>query len=56
MTLADELRELKQLHTEGVLTDQEFTDAKATVIQQAASGSSVFKKKVRCPNPPLTHT
>ena len=56
MTLADELRELKQLHTEGVLTNQEFTDAKAAVTQQAASDSSVLKKKVRCADPPLTHT
>ena len=47
MTLSDELRELKQLHTEGVLTDKEFADAKAAVMQQAAGSSSVLKKKVR---------
>lgn len=48
MSLAGELRELKQLHTDGVLTDQEFTDAKAAVTQQVASGSpTAGKKKVR---------
>jgi hypothetical protein len=47
MALSDELRELKQLHTEGVLTDQEFADAKAAVTQQAAGSSSMLKKKVR---------
>ena len=48
MSLAGELRELKQLHADGVLTDQEFTDAKAAVTQQVASGSpTAGKKKVR---------
>lgn len=51
MSLADELRKLMQLHAEGGLTDQEFTEAKAAVTQQTASGASAQNTKVSRADP-----
>jgi len=49
MSLTDELRKLADLHGEGVLTDQEFIDAKARLlaVTPEASGASAPTSKAR---------
>jgi hypothetical protein len=40
MNLTEELRKLAELHQEGHLTDQEFTEAKRKLISSDAAGST----------------
>ena len=44
MALADELKTLQELHANGKLTDQEYTDAKAATLNRESSGTVTVKK------------
>ena len=39
MNIADELRKLQELHSSGALTDEEFAQAKAAVLEGASRGA-----------------
>ena len=51
MDMAEELSQLAKLHSDGVLTDEEFAQQKAVVLERANKAKSAPPRPVQAPDP-----